>query len=151
MLLDLCLKEDTRSQTLSYLLKKAKQEEPAAPELPEAEDLHHAYAVFQEDPEGGAAGLCLGLRGELHLESGHFGQVCVAPGPDGQPAPAAALVHPRVAAHSSQTGGALHHPAHGPVPKPLIYTFSYLEPVCCSLTSSNCCFLTCIQISQEAG
>ena len=28
---------------------------------------------------------------------------------------------------------------------------SYLEPVCCSISSSNCCFLTCIQISQEAG
>ena len=27
----------------------------------------------------------------------------------------------------------------------------YLEPVCCSMSSSNCCFLTCIQISQEAG
>ena len=26
-----------------------------------------------------------------------------------------------------------------------------LEPVCCSMCSSNCCFLTCIQISQEAG
>ena len=31
------------------------------------------------------------------------------------------------------------------------YSFSYLEPVCCSMSSSNCCFLTCIQISQEAG
>ena len=30
-------------------------------------------------------------------------------------------------------------------------TGSYLEPVCCSMSSSNCCFLTCIQISQEAG
>ena len=30
-------------------------------------------------------------------------------------------------------------------------TFSFLEPVCCSMSSSNCCFLTCIQISQEAG
>ena len=28
---------------------------------------------------------------------------------------------------------------------------SYLEPVCCSMSSSNCCFLTCIQVSQEAG
>ena len=28
---------------------------------------------------------------------------------------------------------------------------SDLEPVCCSMCSSNCCFLTCIQISQEAG
>ena len=27
---------------------------------------------------------------------------------------------------------------------------SYLESVCCSMSSSNCCFLTCIQISQEA-
>ena len=27
---------------------------------------------------------------------------------------------------------------------------SYLEPVCCSC-HSNCCFLTCIQVSQEAG
>ena len=33
----------------------------------------------------------------------------------------------------------------------LMYSFSYLEPVCCSMSSSNCCFLTCIQISQEAG
>ena len=29
--------------------------------------------------------------------------------------------------------------------------FSYLEPGCCSMSTSNCCFLTCIQISQEAG
>ena len=28
---------------------------------------------------------------------------------------------------------------------------SYLEPVCCSMSSSNCCFLTGIQVSQEAG
>ena len=26
-----------------------------------------------------------------------------------------------------------------------------LEPVCRSMSGSNCCFLTCIQISQEAG
>ena len=32
-----------------------------------------------------------------------------------------------------------------------MYSFSYLEPVWCSMYSSNCCFLTCIQISQEAG
>ena len=32
-----------------------------------------------------------------------------------------------------------------------MYSFSYLEPVCCSMSSSNCCFLTCIQISQKAG
>ena len=31
-----------------------------------------------------------------------------------------------------------------------MYSFSYLESVCCSMSSSNCCFLTCIQISQEA-
>ncbi|KAI4550025.1 hypothetical protein MJT46_019174 [Ovis ammon polii x Ovis aries] len=74
VLLDLCLKEDTRNQTLSYLLKKAQQEEPAALELPEAEGLHHAHAEHQEDPEGGAAGLCRGPGGALHLESGHFGQ-----------------------------------------------------------------------------
>jgi len=30
-------------------------------------------------------------------------------------------------------------------------TFSYLASICCSMSSSNCCFLTCIQISQEAG
>ena len=30
-------------------------------------------------------------------------------------------------------------------------SFSYLEPVCCSMSCSNCCFLTCIHISQEAG
>ena len=29
--------------------------------------------------------------------------------------------------------------------------FPNLEPVCCSNSDSNCCFLTCIQISQEAG
>ena len=33
----------------------------------------------------------------------------------------------------------------------LTYSFSYLELVCCSMSSSNCCFLTCMQISQEAG
>ena len=32
-----------------------------------------------------------------------------------------------------------------------MYSFSYLEPVCCSMSSSNCYFLTCIQISQEAS
>ena len=31
-----------------------------------------------------------------------------------------------------------------------MYSFSYLEPVC-SMSSSNCCFLTCIQVSQEAS
>ena len=31
-----------------------------------------------------------------------------------------------------------------------MYSFSYLEPVCCSMSSSNCCFLTCIQVSREA-
>ena len=31
-----------------------------------------------------------------------------------------------------------------------MYSFSYLELVCCSMSSSNCCFLTCIQVSQEA-
>ena len=30
-------------------------------------------------------------------------------------------------------------------------SFSYLEPVRCSMSSSNCCFLTCIQVSQLAG
>ena len=29
---------------------------------------------------------------------------------------------------------------------PLTSSFSYLEPVCCSISSSNCCFLTCIQV-----
>ena len=32
-----------------------------------------------------------------------------------------------------------------------MYSFSYLEPDCCSMSSSNCCFLTCIQVPQEAG
>ena len=32
-----------------------------------------------------------------------------------------------------------------------MYSFSYLEPVCCSKSSSKCCFLTCIKISQEVG
>ena len=33
----------------------------------------------------------------------------------------------------------------------LTCSFPDLEPVCCYMSSSNCCFLTCIQISQEAG
>ena len=32
-----------------------------------------------------------------------------------------------------------------------MYSFPNLEPVCCSKSGSNCCFLTGIQISQEAG
>ena len=31
-----------------------------------------------------------------------------------------------------------------------MYYFSNLEPVSCSMSRSNCCFLTCIQTSQEA-
>ena len=30
-------------------------------------------------------------------------------------------------------------------------SFPNFEPVHCSMSGSNCCFLTCIQISQEAG
>ena len=33
----------------------------------------------------------------------------------------------------------------------MYYSFPNLDPVHCSISSSNCCFLTCIQISQEAG
>ena len=33
----------------------------------------------------------------------------------------------------------------------LMYSFRSLKPVCCSMSSSNYCFLNCIQISQEAG
>ena len=33
----------------------------------------------------------------------------------------------------------------------LTYSFPNLEPVRCSMSSSNCCFLTCIQVSQETG
>ena len=32
-----------------------------------------------------------------------------------------------------------------------MYSFHDLEPVYCSMFGSNCCFLTSIQISQEAG
>ena len=32
-----------------------------------------------------------------------------------------------------------------------MYSFPNLEPVHCSMSDSNCCFLTCIQISQEAS
>ena len=32
-----------------------------------------------------------------------------------------------------------------------MYSFPYLELVCCSMFTSNCCLLTCIQISQKAG
>ena len=32
-----------------------------------------------------------------------------------------------------------------------MYSFPNLESVHCSISGSNCCFLTCIQVSQEAG
>ena len=32
-----------------------------------------------------------------------------------------------------------------------MYSFPNLEPVSFSMSGSNCCFLTCIQISQEVG
>ena len=32
-----------------------------------------------------------------------------------------------------------------------MYSFPYLKLVCYSMSTSNWCFLTCIQISQEAG
>ena len=41
--------------------------------------------------------------------------------------------------------------SHGCYHSKMTYSFPYLEPVCCSMSSSNYCFLTCIQISQEAG
>ena len=31
-----------------------------------------------------------------------------------------------------------------------MYSFPDLEPVCCTMSGSNCCFLTCRQVSQEA-
>ncbi|MXQ99538.1 hypothetical protein E5288_WYG016361 [Bos mutus] len=81
VLVDLCLKEDTLEQTLCYLLKKAKQEKPAAPVLPEAENLHHAHKEHKGDPEGGAAGFHPEPGGELHMEAGHAGQE-EHPGPE---------------------------------------------------------------------
>ena len=32
-----------------------------------------------------------------------------------------------------------------------MYSFPNLEPACCSMSDSNCWFLTCIQVSWEAG
>ena len=32
-----------------------------------------------------------------------------------------------------------------------MYSFLNFEPVCCSMSSFNCCFLTCMQVSQETG
>ena len=32
-----------------------------------------------------------------------------------------------------------------------MYSFPNLEPVCCYMSGYNCCLLTCIQASQEAG
>ena len=32
-----------------------------------------------------------------------------------------------------------------------MYSFPSLQPVLCFISGSNCCFLTCIQISQETG
>ena len=34
---------------------------------------------------------------------------------------------------------------------PFAYFFPNLEPIHCSMSGSNCCFLTCIQVSQETG
>ena len=31
-----------------------------------------------------------------------------------------------------------------------MYSFPDLELVCCSMSSSDCCFLTCVQVSQES-
>ena len=33
----------------------------------------------------------------------------------------------------------------------IVNSFPDMEPVCCFMSSSNCCSLTCIQISQEAS
>ena len=33
----------------------------------------------------------------------------------------------------------------------LMFSFPNLQPVHCSMSCSNCCFLTCIQVSQQAG
>ena len=33
----------------------------------------------------------------------------------------------------------------------LAHSFPNFEPICCSMSSSNCCFLTCIQASWEPG
>ena len=32
-----------------------------------------------------------------------------------------------------------------------MYSFPDLESICCSMSTCNCSFLTCVQISQEAG
>ena len=32
-----------------------------------------------------------------------------------------------------------------------MYFFPNFEPVCCSRSGSNCCFLTCTRVSQETG
>ena len=32
-----------------------------------------------------------------------------------------------------------------------MYSFPGLQLVCCFMSGSNCCFLTCIQVSQETG
>ena len=32
-----------------------------------------------------------------------------------------------------------------------MYSFPNFEPVRCFMSGSKCCFLTCIQVSQEAG
>ena len=32
-----------------------------------------------------------------------------------------------------------------------MYSFPNFEPVFCSMSGSNCCILTCIHVSQEAG
>ena len=47
-----------------------------------------------------------------------------------------------------QMGEGVHQ---GHVLSPLMYSFPSLEPVYCSMSGSNFCFLTCIQVSQEAG
>ena len=40
----------------------------------------------------------------------------------------------------------MYSPSRSPLP-----SFPNFEPVRCSMSGSNCCFLTCVQVSQETG
>ena len=52
---------------------------------------------------------------------------------------------------TSPASQAVSLPSEPPEPTALSYSCPNFQSVRCSMSSSNCCFLTCIQISQEAG
>ena len=51
----------------------------------------------------------------------------------------------------NQTTGDHHYSIETTEITDLSFSFLNLEPISCSIQDSNCCFLTCIQVSQDTG